>query len=175
MAKTGLYMPWYVGGSTLVIVGAALMHTTDVGSAAADVFGYPIIIGAGIGCFCQASFAIAQAKVAPTDIPIAVAFIGCAHITGICVCFAIAYGVFLNTATNQIATILPNSATSEIQQSIIGVGSSIFSTLDQVQELQVLEAVNSSIRNVWIQVLAAGALSFVMALVMKYERVLIKR
>ena len=175
MGKTGLYMPWYVGGSALVIVGAALMHTVDVGTAPARVFGYTIIIGAGVGSFCQASFAVAQAKVPPTDIPVAVAFIGCAQITGICVCFAIAYSVFLNTATNQIASILPNATTSEIQQSIIGVGSSLFSTLDQIQGLRVLEAVNNSIRNVWIQVLTAGVLSFLMALVMKRERVLIKK
>ena len=175
MGKTGLYMPWYVGGSAFVIVGAALLHSVDVGTAVATVLGYSIIIGAGVGSFCQASFAIAQAKVPPTDIPVAVAFIGCAQITGICICFAIAYSVFLNTATNHIAVILPNSTTLEIQQSIIGVGSSIFATLDQVQRLHVLEAINNSIRNVWIQVLAAGALSFLMALVMKRERVLIKK
>ena len=176
MGKTGLYMPWYVGGSILVIIGATLMHNVDVETATANVIGYMIIIGAGIGSFfCQASFAIAQAKVPPTDIPVAVAFISCAQITSICIYFAIAYSIFLNTATNQIAVILPNATTSDIQQSIIGVGSSIFLTLDKAQRSRILDAINGSIRNVWIQVLTAGILSFLMALVMKRERVLIKR
>ncbi|KAI9689751.1 MAG: hypothetical protein M1822_009633 [Bathelium mastoideum] len=175
MGKTGLYMPWYLGGSALIIVGAALMHTIDIGTGTANILGYTIIVGAGVGSFCQASFAVAQAKVLPSEIPIAVAFIGSAQITSICICFAVAYSIYLNTTVHEISHILPNATLFEIQESVIGVDSSVLSRLDKAQMIQVLEAVNRSIRNVWIQILTAGALSFILAMFMKRERVLIKK
>lgn len=78
LGKTGLYMPWYTAGSALMIIGAALLHTLGVGTTAAHVMGFSVILGAGGGSFCQASFAVAQSKVSRAEVPVAVAFIGCA-------------------------------------------------------------------------------------------------
>ena len=150
MGKTGLYMPWFVGGSAIVIIGAALMSTIDTGTTIVNIYGYFIILGLGVGSYCQASFAVAQAKVSRSEIPVAVAFIRWANISGICICFAVVYSVFLNAATNQIAFIVPSASVAQIQESIIGVGSELFANLNPDQEVHVLTAVNISIRNVWI-------------------------
>ena len=175
MGRTGLYMPWFAVGGILVVVGAALMHTINVDSSASLVYGFSILMGAGAGCYAQAPFSIAQAKVPPKDIPVALAFIGCGQITGITLAFSIGYSVFINSATNQISALLPLTSSSDIQQAIIGVNSKVLETLPTDTRMQVLVAVNNSIRNVWIQILAAGALTFVLAVFMKRERFIFKK
>ena len=175
MGRTGLYMPWFVAGGILVIIGAALMHTLDVDSSASLVYGFSILMGAGAGCYAQAPFSIAQAKVLPKDIPVALAFIGCGQITGITLAFSISYSVFINTATTQISALLPQTSSSDIQQAIIGINSRIFDTLPTEKKLQVLVAVNNSIKYIWIQILVAGALTFILAVIMKRERLVFKK
>ena len=81
----------------------------------------------------------------------------------------------MNTATNQIASILPNNSIEEIQEAITGVGAPIFASLSAATKAQILDAVNNSVKNAWAQVLAAGGLSFALAVLMKRERITIKK
>ena len=178
--KTGLYMPWYLGGSMLTTIGSALMYALvagkqNVGPIPGAILGYEVILGVGVGAYVQASFAVAQAKVPPSEIPVAVAFIGCAQVTGICLCFSIAYSIFINTATNQISTLLPTASVLQIQAAIIGVDSSIFTQLPDTTKMAVLNAISGSIKDAWIQSLAAAILSFLLAIFMKPERLALKK
>ena len=180
MGKTGLYMPWYLGGSMLSIIGSALMYALvsgnqNVGSIPGAVFGYEAILGVGVGAYVQASFVVAQAKVAPSEVPVAVAFIGCAQITGICLAFSIAYSIFINTATNQISTLLPEATRSQIQAAIVGVKSNVFTQLPDTTKAAVLGVISNSIKNVWIQTLTVAILSFVLAVFMRRERLVLKK
>ena len=175
IGKTGLYMPLYLGGSILVIIGSALAHTNEVDSSVGSAIGYSVILGVGVGCYSQISFTVAQAKAPREDIAVAVTFIVSAQVNSIAVSFAVAYSIFMNTATNQIASILPNASIADIQAAITGVNAPFIASLPQSLKSQILEAVNGSIQKVWIQVLAAGALSSVLALVMKRERITVKK
>ncbi|KAI4150855.1 MAG: hypothetical protein LQ340_003854 [Diploschistes diacapsis] len=175
MGKTGYYMPWFLVGSALVVVAAALMRTLGVNSGTAYIYGYSVVMGVGIGAFSQASMSVAQAKVPPEEVAVAVSLISCGQITGIMVGFSVAYSIFLNTATNQIAALLPQAPKAAIQSAIVGVESNVFANVDANTKLQVLQAVANSINNVWIQVLAGGALSFVFALFMKREKLVFKK
>ena len=123
----------------------------------------------------QISFSVAQAKAPRADIAVAVTFIASAQVNSIALSFAVAYSIFMNTATKQIAAILPNASASDIQAAITGVDAPLFASLPQTLKVQILEAVNGSIQSVWIQVLAAGALSCVLALLMKRERIAVKK
>ena len=175
MGKTGLYMPWFVAGSALVVVGAALMHTVGVETSQGVIYGFSVILGVGIGTYSQAAMSVAQAKVPVEQVAVAVSFISCAQITGIMASFSIGYAIFLNTATNQIAAILPEASTAQIQAAFAGVGTELFADLGPERGFQVLQAVTNSINDVWIQVLASGALSFVLALFLKPERLVLKK
>lgn len=61
MSAFGLYMPWYVVGGALVLVGGALFYTVGVDTSAAHIYGYSVITGLGTGMYLQASFSVAQA------------------------------------------------------------------------------------------------------------------
>ena len=175
MGRTGVYIYWFIAGGALVMIGAGLMWTVNFDSPGSRLYGFSILLGVGAGCYVQAPFSIAQAKVAAVDIPTALAFIGSAQIIGMTLTFSVGYSVFINTATNQISAILPGTALSDIQQAIIGVNSNVFGALPVSQKVQVLVAINNSIKNMWMQILAAGALTFILAMFMKRERLVLRK
>ena len=174
MSKLGYYMPWYFSGSALVIIGAALMRTVGVGSPVSLIYGYSIILSAGVGCFVQASFPVAQAKVPQGDLPAAVAFIGCAQLAGLAISFAIAYSIFLNTATSRIKSILPEAPQDAVQAAITGVRAQISSSLSGDVRVMVLQAISDSVSDVYNQVLATGAFSLLLSVFMKRERLFLQ-
>lgn len=96
MPKHGYYMPWYVLGNALLLVGAVLMcqspwnHfpllsemltntslivTMDTTTSDAKIYGYTVLIGAGVGCSMTAGFAVAQTLVSASDLSNSVGFI----------------------------------------------------------------------------------------------------
>ena len=174
MGRTGLYMPWFVTGSALVVVGAAFIHLSGVETHQRTIYGYSVLLGIGIGTYSQAAMSVAQAKVPPKEVAMAVSFISCAQISGIMASFSVGYAVFLNTATKRIATFLPQASAAQIQAAFAGLGTELFSTLSPDKAFQVLQAVNDAIDDIWIQVLATGALSFALALLLKPERLVLK-
>lgn len=174
MGKLGYYMPWYLLGSILSLIGGALLHTISVDSSTSRVYGYSIITAFGVGLFSQAGFPIAQVKVAPAMISQAVAYIGVAQVGGIALALTISNSIFLNEATNRIAYILPNAPLPLVQQAISGAGGPFFATLSDVDRASVLAAVVQSIDDVFIMVITAGVLAVILSLFMKRERLFIE-
>ena len=174
MSATGYYVPWYIGGSILVIIGSALLYTIDVGTSAAKIYGYSILIGTGAGVFVQASFSVAQVKVKPQEIPLAIGFITAAQIGGATIALSISNSLFLNDSTNKIAKILPDSDPKTIQGAVAGAGSSLFRTLDDATRTRVINAIVDSMDKVFILGITAGALALVLSLFMKHEKLFLK-
>lgn len=173
MGKYGYYMPWYLLGGILSIIGGALFRLVGVNTSASAIYGYSILIGLGSGLFVQASFAVSQAKVDPQSIPLAVAFIGCGQITGITFALTISSSIFLNEATNKISHILPNVSRAMVQQAISGVDATFFDTFNTADRARILEAIVQSINNVYGMVIAAGGVAIVLSLFMKRERLFV--
>jgi hypothetical protein len=109
MAKVGYYMPWYLTGSILSLIGASLLYTIHVDTSNAKIYGYSVLTAFGVGLFSQAGFPIAQVKADPKRLSQAVAFMGIGQVGGITLALMIANGIFLNESTKQIAQILPGT------------------------------------------------------------------
>lgn len=167
MSVTGYYFPWYVAGGVFTLIGSALMYTTNNDSSAARVYGYSILIAVGAGAFVQASFSVAQAKVQPQMIPLAIGFITAGQISGATISLAIANSVFLNKSTNGIQAILPNVPKGQIQAAISGTGSAFINSLDDTTQRYVLEAIINAMKNVYILGIVAGTLGLLLAMLMK--------
>ena len=175
MGKTGYYMPWYVAGSALVVVACALLRMVSKTTSAAAMYGFTVILAVGVGSFTQTSFPVAQSKVAPSQIPQAVAFIGCAQLIGLALSFSIANCLFINMATLRIEAILPGTSLRQVQKAISGVGSELFERLPQGQKNQILDAVTRSIGNVYDMLLAGAALALILSLFMRREKAFTQR
>lgn len=170
MAKLGFYMPWFFGGSILVIIGAALMHTIDLSSSNSRIYGYTIIVALGAGFYAQAPFSVSQAKVSPSLVSEATAFIGFGQNLGITLSLSIANSVFMNRATHLISDILPNAPLVVVQSAISGVSGALFESLTDSQRMEVLKAIVDAIKDAYLLVLAAGCVSLFLAVFMKRER-----
>ena len=170
MNKVGYYVLWYFAGGVLSLIGGALLHTAKVDTSAGAIYGYSVLVGLGCGLYVQLGYPVAQLKVDPASIPRVVAFIGCGQITGITLALVMSNSIFFNEATGKVETILPSLQRGVVQQAITGTGGTFFQTLGPSDRKPVLEAIVQSIGNVYGMVIAAGALSVVLSLFMKRER-----
>jgi MFS family permease len=171
LSKYGFYMPWYLVGGILILTGGALMYTVDQTTGTSEIYGYSILIGIGTGCFVQASFSVAQAKVDQTAVSSVVGFISFSQFVGITISLAIANTVFLNEAARKISVILPTASASEVKAAIAGVGSTFFNTLSPDVRQSVLHAIALSTDKAYILVITAGALTVALVPFMKWETI----
>ena len=170
LSKFGYYMPWYLVGGALSLIGGALFYTVDEYSSTSRIYGYSVILGIGAGAYCQASFSVAQAKVKTEQISLAVGFISMGQVGGGTIALAISNSLFLNQSTNEIAKLLPNVPLDIVRGAILGGGSAFFRGLSDDLKRQVLHIIIKAISQVYILVITAGAMAVVMAIFMKRER-----
>lgn len=170
MARFGYYMPWYTMGGLLTVIGSALMLTVDQDTSVVNIYGYTVLIGAGVGMYLQASFSVAQAVVEPEDVPPAVGFITCAQFLGITMALAIANTVFLNQSAEGIQAILPDVPREDITAAIEGAASDLVNSLSPDLQKRVLGVIVDAISTSYSLVIAAGALVTVLSLLMKREK-----
>lgn len=167
MSITGYYFPWYVAGGGFTLIGAALMYTVGIDSSTARIYGYSILLAVGAGAFVQTSFSVAQGKVEPRMIPLAIGFITAGQIGGVTISLAIANSVFLNKSTNGIQALLPDLPKDQVQAAISGAGSAFLAALDDRTKRLVLEAIVNAMKNVYILGIVAGAVGLLLAFSMK--------
>ncbi|KAL8752878.1 MAG: hypothetical protein Q9199_005439 [Rusavskia elegans] len=163
MAKFGYYMPWYLFGGALIVVGSSLMYTLDSNTSASAVYGYSVLIGIGTGSFLQASYGVSQALVDPEDIPNAIGFISIGQSIGVVLFLSVAGTIFNDEAIKAVTPILVGVSETEVEGAIAGTSSSIFETLDEVTRASVVEAIIQSLDKVYGIIIAGGALVFILA------------
>jgi MFS family permease len=170
MAKLGYYMPWFLVGGLLVVIGSALMYTIDIDDSRGRVFGYTVMIGAGVGMFGQAGYAVTQAVVDLENIAPAIGFITLAQFVGITFSLALANAVLLNESQSEIQQILPDVPLTDIQGAILGARSSLVQSLAPDVQRRVLNAIVNAISETYILVIVGGALVATLSLVMRREK-----
>ncbi|KAI9046258.1 uncharacterized protein KD926_004096 [Aspergillus affinis] len=173
MAKVGYYMPWYVLGSILALIGSCLLYTIHVGMPSRNIYGFSALTALGVGLYSQAGFAVAQVKAAPQRLSQAVAFIGVGQVGSIALTLMISNSIFINRATHGIALVLPQASRDAIQQAISGARGSFFTTLSATARARVLEAIADTISEVFIMMIAAAGLSLILATFMKREKLFV--
>ncbi|BCS01247.1 putative MFS drug efflux transporter [Aspergillus luchuensis] len=173
LSTHGLYMPWFLAGGILCLIGSALMYTVGLTTSVAHIYGYTVLIGFGVGLFSQASFSIAQAVAEPHMASSAVGFITCAQISGCTIALAIANALFLNKSVEGIKAVLPNVSSSEVELAITGTGSQLFDGLTEETKNKVLEAIVKALNNSYILSMVAAALVVVLSVFMKREKLFI--
>ncbi|KAI9903464.1 hypothetical protein N3K66_002816 [Trichothecium roseum] len=173
MAKFGYYMPWYLVGGLMTVVGGALMYTVDQDTSPGRVYGYTVLIGVGVGMFIQASFSVAQAKVAPENVNSVIGFITLAQFLGNAVALAIANAIFLNEAEASVARLLPGYTEAEIEAAVGGVSGDLVQDLDPDVRNKVVGAIVDAMSKTYILCMTAGALVAVLSVFMKREKLFI--
>ncbi|MCJ1391057.1 hypothetical protein MMC18_003918, partial [Xylographa bjoerkii] len=146
MAKLGYYMPWYLVGGILAVIGTVLLSTISVEMSVSRIYGYSVIAALGVGLFGNAGFSISQVKVEPKLLSQAIAFIGVGQVGGIALALTISNSMFLNEATQRIAEVLPTVPRTTVQSAVSGADGSFFKTLSDKDKTDVLYAIVESIQ-----------------------------
>jgi MFS family permease len=170
MSKLGYYMPWYLVGGCVVVIGSALMYTIDQDDSESRVYGYTAMMGAGTGMFAQAGYSVAQAVVDGANVAPGIGFITLAQFVGITLSLALANAILLNESQSEIQRILPNVPLADIQGAILGARSGLVQSLAPDVQRRVLGAIVSAIDKTYILVIVGGALAATLSLAMRREK-----
>ena len=173
LTKIGYYSPFYIAGTCLGLIGAALFHTIDLNTSAGKIYGYSILVGLGAGLFSQAGYPIAQAKVPKHQLAGATGFIALGQLVAPTIALSIAGTVFINTATTGLQGLLPDTPVETIKQAITGTASTLLSQQDEVTRRAALDIIVGAISKVFILDIAAFAVGVVASFAMKFERIVI--
>ncbi|KAI4693309.1 Efflux pump dep3 [Alternaria novae-zelandiae] len=161
MPRYGLIPVWYIGGSTLALIGTALMYTVDDTTANANIYGYSILVGAGTGCYIVAGFAIVQSLVPVHEIANAVGAMTISQDLGMVLFLAISGSLFHNIAVGKVGKALPEVSPTEIGNLIAGSSSKAFQALSDEEKALVIPEIASAMTSIWAFFLAAAAFSVV--------------
>ncbi|KAL2132711.1 hypothetical protein VTI74DRAFT_3449 [Chaetomium olivicolor] len=170
MPKLGYYMPWYVFGNAAMVVGAALMVTINSDTASANVYGYTILIGVGIGCFQSAGVAVVSSIAPPSEANHAVSIMTIAQVSGILAALCVTGAIFQNIVVDKVSSVLPDYPLSDIVHLTTGTSSPLFQDLDPKLKRAVVAQVTDSIRYVFVYVLAVAALGFILSLFLSRKK-----
>ncbi|KAJ6065701.1 hypothetical protein N7444_001354, partial [Penicillium canescens] len=110
MSRIGYYKPCYLGGSIVALIAAVLMATiVHVNTSPAILYGLEIILGLGAGAYTQASFAVIQAVVAPSEAANGLSLMLLAQLGGLTLGLSVGGAVFVNDASENLYRLLPTT------------------------------------------------------------------
>jgi MFS family permease len=172
VSKTGVYWPWFTGGSALALIGNALLYTIDINTSDAKIYCYTVLAGIGTGCFVQSSFAVGQALVKPSEVAWATGFITVGQLSAGTISMSISNSLFLNKATRDVMSLLPGSTAAQVQAGIAGVGD-FLKNIPASKKDAVNAALVKSINQAWILSMVAASLVLVLSLFLKRKKLFI--
>jgi hypothetical protein len=173
LANVGYYSPFYIFGSALGLIGASLLHTVNLTTPAANLYGYSILVGIGTGIFCQAAFSIVPIKVRPEQLGQATGFVAFGQLIGPTISLSIAGTVLINTATSGLKQLLPNTPIEQIKNAISGTSGDLLASLDSATRTAALDVIVNSISKVYILGITAMAVAFVLSMLLRHEKIVI--
>ncbi|CZR41593.1 uncharacterized protein FPRO_11182 [Fusarium proliferatum ET1] len=170
MTKSGYYMPWFLLGGCLTLTGGVLMYTVGEDTSTSHMYGYMAVTGAGAGLYIQASYGVAQAKVAVNRVSDAAGFISFAQYLGITLSLAISGTVFQSVAFDKLLPLFPAEPASQVRNIITGASGDLFTALNGSMRQEVLAIIIDAMSKTYVLVITAGAVTVICAALMKRER-----
>lgn len=168
--KIRFYSPFYIFGSTLGLIGSILLYFSKVDTSVAKVCTYASLVGFGSAIYSQVGFTVVQAKVEKHQIGQAIGFLTTGQLLGCVMALAIGGTLFIDTATTELAHLLPGYTIQTIKNSIAGTGTDFFNQIDPSVRQEALNIIVSSMDRVFIMTIIAGAVGLVCSLLLKHER-----
>jgi hypothetical protein len=168
------YNIFYIIGGALALTGGALMFTINASTSVSRIYGYEVLIAAGTGLVFQNAYAVAAAKVSPSDRSNAIGFINVAQIGTIAIALAIAGSLFQNLGFSALKDSLASFQLPDdlVRSALAGTISPIFSgAVDQRIAPIAIVTVAQTIQRVFGTVMAGGAVVFVSSFLMRWERI----
>ncbi|EAT81571.1 hypothetical protein HBI56_154240 [Parastagonospora nodorum] len=155
MSKWGYYMPWFLFGSILAVVGGALMYTVNVNTSVSAIYGYSVVLGIGGGCFFITAFGCVSDVVEAKDIFNAIGVISLVQCIGITFFPSISGSVFQNMGAQYIAPLLPSTFSGDPRVVLAGSSSAEWKGFSEDVQKLLAEAIVDAMSNLYIMIIVA--------------------
>lgn len=176
LPAVGRYMPYYIIAGVLMTISGALMYTVDSSTSISAIYGYEVLAAAGIGLSFQIAYSVAVVVVKPEEIMGSIGLINTAQIGSTAIALSIASMIFQNVGYINLRDALAGRGFSEgeIRGALAGAASSILEGGDQEILGLAINSIVETMSNIWVLIIAAGALSVVVGALMKREKLVLQ-
>ncbi|KAL2194194.1 major facilitator superfamily domain-containing protein [Corynascus similis CBS 632.67] len=164
MPKTGYYMPWYIVGNALLVIGSTLMTTITPSISNSALYGYTVLLGLGIGAFQSAGVGVACALAPPSDISNVVSVMTVVQVLGIILTLSVSGSIFTNRAISRITLALPRITETEATALITGASGALYNGLSDEDRAEVVRQIMSAISEAFYYLVAITAIGFIASL-----------
>lgn len=155
----------------LQLMANEFLVTADEHTSDAKIYGYTILLGVGVGCYCQAGFPVAQMKVPSSDIAYSVGFMTVSQMLGIALGTGMSGAIFVNEAHQGLRRLFPDASAEEISSAVAGVGSKLIDKAGKDVAAAAVHAIALAIRDAFSPIFVSGAIAFLCSLAMKKEKI----
>jgi len=170
ITKTGYYTPWMIACACLMSAGAGLITTFSRGTGNAQVTGYQVIFGFGVGLGYQQAGIAAQTVLSRADIPIGVALMFFAQGLGGAVFISISEVVFTTRLISSLGALGIDS------QLVMSTGAKNLRDVVPADSLDsVLIAYNDALTSSFQVALAVSIVSVIAAALVEWKSVKAKK
>ncbi|OLL26095.1 putative HC-toxin efflux carrier TOXA [Neolecta irregularis DAH-3] len=178
ISATGHYWPFLIFGPLIVAIGAGLMYTFSYISTTAQLIGYQIIFGAGLGFVMQntvfsllsviltSEMIAVQADVDHHDIPQASALCSFMQLVGGVLGIAVAGTIFSNELVSHLQRVAPDAPLVAIQQSV-----TVIRHLDPAMQEVVKKAYVRALDYVYLTGVPVGIIASICGLFIKRHNI----
>jgi hypothetical protein len=172
MVRWGYYMPWFLISGVLTTIGGALLYTSTTTIPNANIYGYSILVGAGMTAF-QAAYSIAPAQVPPEEVGDTIQFLNVGQQGSVLIALAVSNTVFQNVAFNGLVPLLtPDGfSTEDITAAIAGARSTVLQTASPDVRGAALKVLVRAIDDVYTLIIVSGAILIICAALMRREKI----
>ncbi|KAI9149910.1 MFS general substrate transporter [Paramyrothecium foliicola] len=168
VSKTGYYTPWLILGTAIMIVGCGLLATLRVDSTDAQVIGFQVLFGTGMGLALTQAINAVQTVLPREDIPTGLTMVNFMNFVGGTIFVSVSQVILTNTLTSKLRQIIPELDPSQV----LGSGATDLSKAVAREQLpQLLEAYNEGLNHVFYCAMAVSCLAFIAACFLEWKTV----
>lgn len=158
LSRTGYHIVWFTFSGVLLTAGAATMHTVTAATSNANIAGFTVLLGLGMTT-SQAGYAVGNLLVPPERASELIQFLNISQGSSQLVGLAVASAIFQTKAFAGIQRVLgPGYTDAQIQAAVAGARSEVLTDAAPEIRARCLDVLVSVIGDVWVLVIAAGAL-----------------
>lgn len=155
MSKWGYYMPWFLVGSILTVIGGALMYTVNVDTSVSAIYGYSVLLGIGGGCFMLTAFGCISDVVEAKDIFNAIGVVSLVQCIGITFFPSLSGNIFQNVGARYITSLLPSDYSGDPRVILAGASGVEWQTFSEDVQAQLVGVIVDAMSNVYIMIIIA--------------------
>lgn len=159
MGRTGYHMVWYLVSGIFLTAGGATMYTVRMDTAPAKIYGFAILLGLGMTT-AQAGYAVGPLLVKPDRVAELIQFLNISQGQSQLIGLTLASAIFQNRTYPRLKTVLVGTgySDSEIRAALAGSKSTILETATPELRAKCIDLIVQGVRDVWMLIIAAGAL-----------------